>query len=347
MTAPTTGVLLINLGTPDAPTTPAVRRYLREFLMDPRVLDISVLARWPLVNLIIAPFRAPKSAAAYREVWTARGSPLLTAGQDLAAAVQERLGPAFHVELAMRYQNPSVRAALDAILQHPVERIVALPLFPQYSSAATGSAVERLFDEIGQGWNVPGLKVIQDFYAHPGFIIAQAAIAREALADFDPDLVLMSFHGLPERHVRKSWAKGFSACDLAGPCPEIGEGNRFCYRAQCYATARALAAAMGLPDERYRVSFQSRLGRDPWIKPYTDELLPDLAKAGARRLAVLCPAFVADCLETLEEIGIRAREDWRAAGGQELRLIPCVNADPRWAAAVADMVRAELDGPGA
>lgn len=342
MAAPTTGVLLINLGTPDAPTTPAVRRYLREFLMDPRVIDISIVARWPLVNLIIAPFRAPKSAAAYREVWTERGSPLLTAGVDLTTAVQERLGDGFRVAFGMRYQNPSVRAALDSLLREPIDRIIVLPLFPQYSSAATGSAVQRVFDELGQDWNLPSVSVIADFYAHPGFIHAQAQVAREAIADFDPDLVLMSFHGLPERHVRKSWAEGFTGCDLQGPCPAIGDGNRFCYRAQCYETARALASAMELTEDRYRVSFQSRLGRTPWIQPYTDELLPDLAKAGARRIAVMCPAFVADCLETLEEIGIRAREDWRAAGGEELRLIPCVNADPRWADAVADMVRAEV-----
>jgi protoporphyrin/coproporphyrin ferrochelatase len=340
--AATTGVLLINLGTPDAPTTPAVRRYLREFLMDPRVLDISPWVRWPLVNLIIAPFRSPKSAAAYREVWTERGSPLLTAGLDLADAVQERLGPSFKVALGMRYQSPSVRQALDAILAEPVDRVVVLPLFPQYSSAATGSAVERFMEELGAGWNLPNVHVIADFFDHPGFIDAQAAIAGEAIADFDPDIVLMSFHGLPERHVRKSWALGFTACDLTGPCPTIGDGNRFCYRAQCYGTARALAAAMGLADDRYRVSFQSRLGRDPWIKPYTDELMPELAKAGAKRIAVMCPAFVADCLETLEEIGIRAREDWRRSGGEELRLIPCVNADPRWAEAVAAMVREEI-----
>lgn len=340
MADPTTGVLLVNLGTPDAPTTPAVRRYLREFLMDPRVIDINALGRWLLVNLIIAPFRSPKSAAAYREVWTERGSPLLTAGQDLAKGVQERLGDDFRVTLAMRYQNPSVASALRAVQETPVERLVVVPLFPQYSSAASGSAIEKVMRELEGGWNIPSVRILGDFYDHPGFIGAQAAVARRSLADFDADHVLMSFHGLPERHVKKSWAPGFTGCDLKGPCPAVTHGNRYCYRAQCYATARALAAAMDLPEDGYTVSFQSRLGRDPWVKPYTDELLPELAKTH-KRLAVMCPAFVADCLETLEEIGIRARDDWEKAGGEALQLIPCVNADDAWADAVADMVRAE------
>jgi ferrochelatase len=341
MSDPTTGVLLLNLGTPDAPTTPAVRRYLREFLMDPRVLDIAPVARWLLVNLVIAPFRSPKSAAAYKTVWTERGSPLLVASQDLVAGVQERLGPSFRVALGMRYQNPSIAAALAELRRSPLERLVVVPLFPQYSSAANGSAIERVFDELRGSWNVPSVRVLADFYAHPGFIDAQADVARRALDGFDADLVLMSFHGLPERHVRKSWADGFTGCDLKGPCPPIGPGNRYCYRAQCFATARALAAALDLPEDRYKVTFQSRLGRDPWIQPYTDVVLPELARAGVRRLAVMCPAFVADCLETLEEIGIRAREDWEAAGGEELLLIPCVNAEPAWCEAVAEMVRAE------
>lgn len=341
MSDPTTGVLLLNLGTPDAPTTPAVRRYLREFLMDPRVLDIAPVARWLLVNLVIAPFRSPKSAAAYQSVWTERGSPLLVASQDLVAGVQERLGPSFRVALGMRYQNPSIAAALAELRRAPLDRLVVVPLFPQYSSAANGSAIERVFDELRASWNVPSVRVLADFYAHPGFIDAQADVARRALEGFDADLVLMSFHGLPERHVRKSWAEGFTGCDLRGPCPAIGPGNRYCYRAQCFATARALAAALDLPDDRYQVTFQSRLGRDPWIQPYTDVVLPELARAGVRRLAVMCPAFVADCLETLEEIGIRAREDWEAAGGEELLLIPCVNAEPAWCDAVAEMVRAE------
>lgn len=344
MTQPTTGVMLLNLGTPDAPTTPAVRRYLREFLMDPRVIDIPALPRWLLVNGIIAPFRSPKSAAAYREVWTERGSPLRVAGDDLVLAVQEALGDDFRVVLAMRYQNPSIRTALRQLMTTPLERLVVVPLFPQYSSAANGSAIEKVMAELTGDWNIPSVRILSDFYEHPGFIEAQARLARETLADFDVDKVVMSFHGLPERHVKKSWADGFDGCDIEGPCPVVGAGNRYCYRAQCFATARALAAAIDLDEDDYVVCFQSRLGRDPWIRPYTDLVLPELAKAGARRIAVLTPAFVADCLETLEEIGIRAREDWAEAGGEELRLVPCVNAEPDWVEAVAQMVRIEAGG---
>lgn len=333
-------MLLINLGTPDAPTTPAVRRYLREFLMDPRVLDIGALGRWLLVNLIIAPFRSPKSAAAYREIWTERGSPLLTASEDLRDAVQAELGDGYAVALGMRYQNPSIASAIASLQPDTLERLIVLPLFPQHSSAATGSAIQEFFDRLGERWNVPSVHIIADFYDHPGFIEAQAAIAREVLTDFEPDMVLMSYHGLPERHVKKSWQPGFSSCDLEGPCPLITQGNRYCYRAQCYATTDALARALDLSPGAYSVSFQSRLGRTPWIKPYTDEVLPQLAEQGIKRLAVMCPAFTADCLETLEEIGIRAREDWRAAGGDALLLVPCVNAEPVWAKAVAEMVRA-------
>ena len=346
MTQPSTGVLLLNLGTPDAPTTPAVRRYLREFLMDPRVIDVPAVQRWLLVNLIIAPFRSPKSAAAYQEVWTEPGSPLLVAGQELEAAVQQRLGADFRVVLGMRYQNPSIRSALQRAMQTPIERLVVVPLFPQYSSAANGSAIQKVMDELTSDWNIPSVRVLADFYDHPGFIQSQAALARETLRGFACDKVVMSFHGLPERHVKKSWAEGFDGCDIEGPCPAIGAGNRYCYRAQCYATARALAAELELGDDDYVVCFQSRLGRDPWVRPYTDVLLPELARDGARNIAVLTPAFVADCLETLEEIGIRARQDWTDAGGHELRLVPCVNAEPAWAEAVAEMVRAEAGPAG-
>ncbi|MFK7930490.1 MAG: ferrochelatase [Myxococcota bacterium] len=334
-----TGVLLINLGTPDACTTPAVRRYLREFLMDPRVLDINPVARWLLVNLIIAPFRSPKSAHAYQQVWTERGSPLLTAGQDLSAAVQVALGDGYDVELGMRYQNPSIEAALQRLDPDTLDRLIVLPLFPQYSSAATGSAIQELFDVLGARWNVPSVQVISDFYDHPGFIQAQAAVAQEELANFGAEKVLFSYHGLPERHVQKSWKPGFTECSLKGPCPAMQPGNRYCYRAQCYATTRALQTALGLDDDTVEVSFQSRLGRTPWIQPYTDEVMPKLAAQGVKRLAVMCPAFTADCLETLEEIGIRAREDWKAAGGESLLLLPCVNAAPDWVDAVAQMVR--------
>ncbi|WP_428266961.1 ferrochelatase [Haliangium sp.] len=348
-----TGLLLINLGTPDEPTTGSVRRYLREFLSDPRVVDINPVGRFLLLNLIILPFRPAKSAEAYRKVWTDRGSPLLFHGRDLASAVGERLGPSWQVELAMRYGNPSIAAAFERFRQAGVDHIVVLPLFPQYASSSTGSALEAVFRRAAQYWNVPRLSVIEDFYADPGMLDAFAAVGRPVMETLDADHVLFSFHGLPERQVQKSDDSGRHCLIEAGCCDRMVAANRNCYRAQCFATARHLATRLSLDEDDYTICFQSRLGRVPWIKPYTDEVLDELAAAGKKRLAVFCPAFVADCLETLEEIGIRAKEQFVAAGGEDLALVPSLNSEPAWADAVAAMARryagaaaptAELDG---
>jgi protoporphyrin/coproporphyrin ferrochelatase len=327
-----TGLLLINLGTPDAPTTPAVRRYLREFLSDPRVIDIHPVGRALLLNLIILPFRPAKSAHAYRSIWDpARGSPLLAYSRDLAAGVAAKLGPAWHVELAMRYGKPSLPAAIDALRAAAVDRIVVLPLYPQYAASSTATSVARVMELVGARWDTVPLDFVPAFHADEGFLAAFSAVARPVLADAQPDHVLMSFHGLPERQIKKSDPTG-THCLEAGCCDAITTQNASCYRAQSYATARALATRLGVRD--YTVCFQSRLGRTPWITPHTDVLIDELAKQGKKRLAVLCPAFVADCLETLEEIGIRAREQFKAAGGDELVLVPSLNASPGWIDAV-------------
>jgi ferrochelatase len=334
------GLLLINLGTPDAPESGPVRRYLRQFLSDPRVLDINRVGRWLLLNLIILPTRPAKSAHAYRAIWDAkRGSPLLFHSQDLAAAVQARLGEGWHVELAMRYGSPSIASGLERLRAAGVDRIFVLPLFPQYAASSTGSALEEVFDRAGAAWNVPPLRVVDPFYEAPGFLGAFAAVGRPVLDQLAADHVLFSFHGLPERHMKKSDEAGDHCLASAGCCDRIVPANRNCYRAQCFATARGLAKALDLPPEKWSLSFQSRLGRTPWIKPYTDEVLDALPKQGVKRLAVFSPAFVADCLETLEEIGIRARDQFRAAGGEELVLVPSLNATPAWVDAVVDMVR--------
>ncbi|MFO1463978.1 MAG: ferrochelatase [bacterium] len=333
------GVLLINLGTPAAPTTAAVRRYLREFLSDPRVIDINPLGRWLLVNLIIAPFRSPKSAAAYRKIWTERGSPLLFHTQDLGKAVAEGLGAGFCVEIAMRYGEPSIESALRKLFDRGVKEIRILPLYPQYSSSATGSTQEEVFRVAKRMWNIVPLQFLLPFFDHPGFIGAFAEIGAEKLRDFRADHILFSFHGLPERQILKGDVGGGHCLQRPDCCDKIVPANGLCYRAHSYATARALATSLGLRPEQYTVCFQSRLGRTPWIKPYTDLVIPELAKAGKKRLAVFCPAFVADCLETLEEIGMRAREQFRSLGGEELILIPSLNAHPTWARAVCDMVK--------
>lgn len=337
---PRHGLLLINLGTPDAPRTREVRSYLREFLSDPRVLDMHPLSRFLVLNLFILPFRPRRSAAAYRLIWTDRGSPLLLHGQDLVERLEKRLGADVQIELAMRYKKPSISSALKRFRKAGIDQIVCLPLFPQYSSAAFGSAVQKLFEEAGKLWNVPSLQVVPPFYDHEGFLDACANEARTTLSELDADHILMSFHGLPERHISKSEEPGERHClQLKGCCDAIVLANRNCYRAHCFATARGIAERLDLDSEKYTVSFQSRLGRDPWIRPFTDEVVTELAKKGVRRLAVLSPAFVADCLETLEELAIRAAEDFRAHGGERLELVPSLNSSPAWVDAVVDLVR--------
>ena len=312
-----------------------MRRYLREFLSDPRVLDIHPLGRWALLNLIILPTRPRKSAAAYQQIWEADGSPLLKHGLDLVAAVRARLGAAWAVELGMRYQRPSIASALEKLRAAGADSVVVFPLYPQYSSSSTGSSAEEVFRVVSRAWVTPSLAFVEPFYDDAGFIDAFAAQGAPVIAAQRPDHVLMSFHGLPERHMRKADATGAHCLASVGCCDRIVAANRHCYRAQCFATARALAARLQLADGTWSVSFQSRLGRTPWIRPYTDVVLPELAAAGKRRVAVFCPAFVADCLETLEEIGIRARRDFAAAGGESLTLVPSLNASPRWVEAVA------------
>jgi ferrochelatase len=334
-----TGVLLLNLGSPDAPTPAAVRRFLREFLGDPRVLDLPAPARWLLLHAVILPFRPRRSAAQYASIWTAAGSPLVVHGQALASALTKALGDGFRVELGMRYGRPALADALDALVRQDVARIVAVPLFPQYAASSTGSALEHLYRVAGSRWNVPPLDVVPPFYDHAGFVAAVTAAARPVLQELRPDFVLFSYHGLPERQIRRSDPGGRHCLAAETCCDAVGPASRFCYRAQCVATTRAVAGALGLAPERHAFAFQSRLGRSPWIRPYTDLLLPELAARGVRRLAVLCPSFAADCLETLEEIGARARAQWRALGGEALALAPCVNAHPVWVDALAGMVR--------
>jgi len=328
-----TGLLLVNLGTPDAPTTAAVRRYLREFLGDPRVLDIGPIGRALLLHLIILPRRPAKSAHAYASIWNAkRGSPLLYHSRDLAAQVAEQLGDAWHVELAMRYGEPTLARALDAFARSEVERIVVLPLFPQYASSSTGTAQARVMELAGQRWNVPALDFVPAFYNDLGFVSAFEQVARPVLADFQPDHVLFSFHGLPVRQIVKTDRDRTICFQRETCCDELV--NPSCYRAQSFATARALASRRGRAVDRYTICFQSRLGRTPWIQPYTDHVIDRLARSGTRRLAVMCPAFVADCLETVEEIGIRARAQFKLAGGEELVLVPSLNASKPWVDAV-------------
>jgi ferrochelatase len=331
------GLLLINLGSPDDPTPRAVRRYLREFLSDPRVIDIHPVARALLLHAVILPFRPKKSAEAYRKVWTERGSPLLFNSNDLLAAVRTRLGGGWTVELGMRYGSPPLHAALERLAAAGCARIVVLPLYPQYASSSTGSSLEKIFALAGAREAVPNLTVVPPFYDDAGFLDAFAAVGAPVLAADRYDHVLFSFHGLPERQIHKCDATGAHCLASERCCDAMVDANRDCYRAQSYATARALAARLKLKE--WSVSFQSRLGRTPWIKPYTDHEIPRLVAAGKKRIAVFCPAFVADCLETLEEIGMRARDQLKECGGELLTLVPSLNATGAWADAVAALAR--------
>jgi ferrochelatase len=288
-----TGVLLVNLGTPDSTKTSDVRKYLREFLMDKRVIDIPFLFRWMLVNLIIAPFRAPKSAKEYRKLWEERGSPLKFYGVDVRDMLQEELDDDYEVAIAMRYQSPTIKDALDELRSHNVAKLIVLPLFPQYASATSGSIHDKVM-EIVQKWQIiPQINFISNFVEEPGFYKTFASLGKKYLDKHDYDHVLFSFHGLPERQIRKGSVDNY--CKLGNCCNAYHDKNRFCYRAQCFQTARLIANELNLAEDKYTVTFQSRLGNDPWIKPYTDVVLKDLANNGKKSVLAYSPAFVSDC----------------------------------------------------
>jgi ferrochelatase len=332
-----TGLLLINLGTPDAPTPEAVGRYLREFLMDGLVIDTPAPLRWFLVNVLIVPRRKYQSAAAYQKVQLPEGSPLLVHTRALAQKVAAELGDEYVVEFAMRYGNPSINSALAKLKDQETQRIIVLPLYPQYAESSFETAVvetKRSAKELGCS---EGLTFLPPFYDRPEFIEAFAERIRQALAEQNAEHVVFSFHGLPERHVTKLHPQ--HCLRTSNCCAQISAANRNCYRAQCFSTARSLAQKLGLNAESYTVSFQSRLGRAKWISPNTEEVIRDLARGGNTQIAVTCPSFVADCLETVEEIAIRGRETFIAAGGTDLQLVPSLNDEPLWVAAVAAMVR--------
>ncbi|RUR20070.1 ferrochelatase [Legionella sp. km535] len=325
------GLLLINLGTPDSTDVSAVKTYLSEFLTDKRVIDLPVLLRYVLVYLIILPFRAKKSAHAYQSIWTEQGSPLLIHNQQIANQLQLKLGADFKVVLGMRYGSPSILNALNQLKE--CESITILPLYPQYSSAATGSSIEEVMRLLAKQEVIPSITIIRDFFQHPSYINAQTKVISHHMDE--DDFLLFSYHGIPERQVQKSGCK--TVCQEA--CPTVSSINQGCYKAQCHETSRLLASALNLTENQYTTSFQSRLGKTPWIKPYTDELLSELIAKGIKNLAVVCPSFVTDCLETLEEMGIRTREQWLKLGGKKFTLIPCMNDDPDWISAIIELIK--------
>ncbi|BDD07984.1 ferrochelatase [Fulvitalea axinellae] len=324
------GVLVVNLGTPDSPKTPDVRKYLREFLMDGRVIDIPFLSRWALVNLIIAPFRAPKSAKTYAELWEDRGSPLMFYGEDVVNALKndsELSG--YEFALAMRYQSPSIESGLEYLRSKNVSEIIVLPLFPQYASATTGSVVEKVNSIIKKWQVIPSIRFVNQFYDKELFVKAWASVASSHINKKEYDHYVFSYHGLPERQIRKASVDGY--CKLSEKCcSNINKKNQYCYRAQCFATTRLLAEAMGIPEEKYTICFQSRLGKEPWIQPYAEDVIESLAKSGQKKVLAFSPAFVADCLETTIEVGDEFKEEFEHAGGEVWDLVPSLNAHPDW-----------------
>ena len=335
------GILLINLGSPDSPSVPDVRKYLREFLMDPRVLDMPWPVRAFVVYGCILPKRPKRSAEAYGKIWTPEGSPLVAVSRKVQRVLQERLGPEIPVELAMRYQSPGIGPALESLHGQGVETALVIPLFPHYAMSSFETAAVRAKELAAR--LTPGMKlrIAPPFFEDPAYIGALAASASEALAS-GYDHLLFSFHGVPERHVRKADPTGCHCLASSDCCERQSPARATCYRAQCYATVRAFAAAACLPPGKFSAAFQSRLGVDSWLKPYTDVEFQRLAWSGVKRLLVICPAFVSDCLETLEEIALRGRETFLAAGGESFEVIPCLNDHPQWLAALESIARCGL-----
>jgi len=330
------GILLVNLGTPDSPSVADVRKYLNEFLMDKRVIDINPVSRAVLVRGLIVPFRGPKSAKLYQKIWSEKGSPLLYHSIRQKELLQVRLGNGYQVELGMRYQSPSIASALEKFKAANVKSIKVIPLFPQYASASTGSVIDKVMELVKDWLTIPDISFINSFHNNELMIQTFAENAKK----YQPetyDHILFSFHGLPERQLRKSdptqkWCQQASDC-----CSKLNDANKFCYSAQSHDTARLIADKMGISKERYTVCFQSRLGNDPWVKPYTSAMIAELAKQGKKRLLVLCPAFVADCLETVYEVTEEYHEEFRALGGEKVQLVESLNDEPMWIQALEEL----------
>ena len=327
------GVLLINLGTPDATDYRSMRRYLKEFLSDRRVVELNRLAWWPLLNLVILTNRPKASGAAYDEIWNTEldESPLRTITRSTCEKLVERLKqrhPVLLVDWAMRYGNPSIAERLESLKSQGADRILLMPLYPQYAGATTATVIDKAFDALKSMRWQPAMRTLPPYHDDPAYIEAVAARIGETVADLDwqPQALLASFHGLPQAYF-----------DAGDP-----------YYCHCMKTTRllreALAGTLGWPAERVHVSFQSRMGRKEWLRPYTDEEITRLARGGVKRLLAVTPGFAADCLETLEEIGMRAARDFSKAGGEKFALVPCLNDSPAGIDLYSRLAENELQG---
>lgn len=337
------GILLVNLGSPDSPAVPDVRKYLTQFLNDPLVIDINPVARFFLVNFIIVPFRASKSAKLYEHIWTKEGSPLITHSRKQQELLQQRLSPTsspqgegndFVVELGMRYQNPSIESAFKKLVDQKVENITAIPLYPHWASSSTGSSIEEI-KRIAKKTGFKNVNIIEKFYDNPDYLEALTGVSQSYMKE-SWDHFIFSYHGLPERQITKVYPEHCKINDAC--CSMITGQNKFCYRAACYFTTRELVKRLGIPEGKYTTSFQSRLD-DKWLKPYSDKVVEQLAKEGKKKILVFSPAFVSDCLETIYEIGTEYNHIFKQHGGEKLQLVESLNEDPKWIETIRKMVQ--------
>lgn len=329
-----TAVLLLNVGTPSNPDISGIRKFLYEFLNDKRVIDIPWILRKVLVNIIIIPFRARKTAKLYKQLWTARGSPLVYHGISLREKLQKRLGEDYIVEFATNYKQPDIKEVVLKICNMNISRIIAFPLFPQYSSSTTGSVFEKLLKILAKEYSIPPLTTIQHYYDNPSYLEAMTS----RIMEYDYlryDHILISFHGLPLSQVNKSHSG--KTCKYYDCTRKISGKNHYCYHAECYATSRLLTDKLNLLEHNYTVCFQSRMNKN-WIEPFTDKIIEKLAKEGKKRLLVICPSFTADCLETTIEVGETYRDLFLRNGGTKLTLVESLNDSEYWVNSIAEMI---------
>jgi ferrochelatase len=334
MTSGKTAVILINVGTPDSPSVKDVRRYLFEFLNDPRVIDIPWLLRKILVNLIIVPFRAPKSAKLYKLLWTAKGSPLAMHSNSVRDKLQAQIGDGYAVFVAMRYANPNIRDVMEQIRKEGFSKLIIMPMFPHYASSSTGTATEAVMQQVKNWTVIPEVRVIGQFYNHPQFLDAFSEKIRACHPE-KYDHVIFSYHGLPLSHINSVHPE--TDCNSCSCNTRFPAHGKFCYKATTYETTRLLAAKLGLSEGKYSQSFQSRLS-DKWLKPYTDKLLEKKAEEGMKHILIVAPAFVADCLETTVELGIDYKNLFVKAGGESLDYVESLNDSPAWIATLKNLV---------
>ncbi len=331
------GILIANLGTPDNPTRKDVNRYLNQFLTDGRVIDYPWLSRQLLVRGLIVPLRAGNSTKLYKRLWTEDGSPLKIYGDRVVTGVQQRLGDEYKVVLGMRYQNPSLDAAIEELLRARVDHVTVFPMFPQYASASTGSLHQEVMEILCKLQTIPGLTLIRDYYDHPKMI--DVIVEHASTFDLESyDHILFSYHGIPQRQLRKADQEEHCLRDKSC-CQNLTDINAGCYSAQCYATTRALVQRLKLDSADYTTCFQSRLGKEPWTQPYTSDVLKERAAQGDKRLLVFSPAFVADCLETIVEVEFEYQEEFEELGGEKLDLVPSLNDDPAWMDCIVQIIK--------